>query len=150
MLLPRHLPERVTTLKKQLLLGFIAIFFILAACGKDSTFTDMNFDELKSFVTDKETGFIFFGYDQDDLDKNKEHVSKALEKNDSNSRFFNYRKEVSNKQSQTFKKDTGTEQSRDSLGYYEKGVLMAEFEMPNNWTDEKVKDLNKFISQISE
>ncbi|MDM5196495.1 hypothetical protein QUF79_00065 [Fictibacillus enclensis] len=137
-------------MKKHLLLGFIAIFLILAACGKDSTLTDINYDELKNFISDKETGFIYLGFDRDNLDRDKKQVSKALEKNDSKSRFFNYRKEVSNKQSQTFKKDMGTEQSRDSLGYYDEGVLMAEFKMPNNWTAEKMEDLNKFISQISE
>lgn len=151
MLLSRHLPERVNELKKGLFLGvFLTIILLLAACGKNDPYTDMSLKNLKDFITEKETGFVLFAYDEDDMEVNKEQVKKTLNKNDQESNYFNYRELVSNKQSQTFQTDVGTEQSRDSLGYYEKGVLMAEFEMPNKWNDEKMEDLKKFVDQIAE
>jgi hypothetical protein len=52
--------------------------------------------------------------------------------------------------SATFRNDAGSEQSRDSLGYYEKGIFMAEFEFPNKWNAEQINNLNKFIEQIGE
>ena len=137
-------------MKKVLFLGVLSVFLILAACGKEDTYSDLTLDGLKEFVSKKETGFVLFTYDTDDMETNKEQVSKALAENDKKSNYFNYREEVSNEQSSTFQHDVGTEQSRDSLGYYENGVLMAEFEMPSKWDENKIEDLNKYIVQISE
>lgn len=151
MLLSRHLPERVYHLKKGLFLGvFLTMVLLVAACGKNETYADMTLDDLKDFITEKETGFVLFTTDVEDMETNKAQVKKALDDNDQKSNYFNYDEHVSNAESQTFRVDVGTEQSRDSLGYYEDGVLLAEFEMPSKWTNEKMEDLRKYIDQISE
>jgi hypothetical protein len=152
MLLSRHLPKGVYVLKKSLFLGvFLTVLLILTACGnEDKPFTHLTIDDLKSFISEKNTGFVLYTYNADDMEANKEQVRKALEKNNKESQYFNYGELVSNEQSQTFQNDVGSKQSRDSLGYYEEGVLMAEFEFPNKWDTKTIDDLNKFIVQISE
>ncbi|MGM0924658.1 MAG: hypothetical protein ACQEWW_26320 [Bacillota bacterium] len=137
-------------MKKLFFLGVFSVFLILAACGSEDTFSDMTTEDFKEFVSEKESGFIFIGFDKEKLEANKEQISKALDENGLESNFFNYQEHVSNEQSRTFRSDIGTEQLKDTLGYYEDGVLMAEFEMPNKWNDKKMEDLNKFVVQISE
>lgn len=135
---------------RRVILGvFLTVLFILSACSGNESYEEMQLDELKDFISEKRTGFILFTFDKDDIETNREQVTKALEKNDQTAQYFNYREQVSNEQSTTFQKDIGTKQSKDSLGYYEDGVLMAEFESPNDWSEKKIEDLNKFISQIS-
>lgn len=136
--------------KRDVILGvFLTVVLFLSACSGNDSYKEMQLDELKDFVSEKQSGFVLFTYDRDDIETNREQVTKALEENDQTAQYFNYSEQVSNEQSTTFQKDVGTEQSRDSLGYYEDGVLMAEFESPNEWSEEKIEDLNKFISQIS-
>ncbi|MFI9225255.1 hypothetical protein ACIGQ5_22455 [Peribacillus frigoritolerans] len=139
-------------MKNRICLGlFLTVFLILTACGNDDkTFSDLTTDELKNFISEKNTGFILYTYDDDNMEVNKEQVKKALDNNDQTSKYFNYRDQVTNEQSSTFHNDVGSEQLRDSLGYYENGILMAEFEFPNKWNAEQIDNLNKFIEQISE
>ena len=122
---------------------------LLVACSGNESYEEMTLDQLKDFIAEEQSGFILFTYDRDDIKTNREQVSKALEENNQTAQYFNYSEQVTNEQSTTFQQDTGTEQSRDSLGYYEDGVLMAEFESPNEWSDKNIEDLKKFISQIS-
>lgn len=130
-------------------LGVISAFLLLSACGKNETFNNMKTEDVKKFISNEETGFILFLYTPDSMESNESTVKKALDKNKIKSGLFNYREEVSNEDSKTFHSDVGTEQLRNSLGYYENGVLMAEFEMPNTWNNEQIDNLNRYITQIT-
>jgi uncharacterized protein YxeA len=151
MLLSRHLPERVSVLRKSLILGlFLTVLLIFtAACGKE-TFNEISTNDLKEFISDKQTGFILYTDDQDHAEVNTKQVAKALESNGKESKHFNYAEEVTNEESATFRSDIGSQQTKDSLGYYEDGILLAEFELQDEWTPENIENLNNFIQQISE
>lgn len=120
---------------------------MLTACGNNSVYNDFTINDLKKFISEEKTGFILYTYDADNEKVNKEQVREALEKYNQKAKYFNYRKLVTNKQSQTFQKDVGSKQSRDSLAYYKSGVLMSEFQFPNKWTPGEIENLNKFIEK---